>query len=193
MQQIILASTSPRRKELLRQLIGDRFIVVPSSYKENNSKKIPPHELVLQHALGKAQQVATRYERAYVIGADTVIVHEDYILGKPKTKDAAIEMLKQISGSTVQCITGLAIVQGKEKIQIQDHEISELSMATISDKTAEQYVRLGESLDRAGGFAIEQHGAIFVKTINGCYSSIVGLPLFKLNDMFSRIGISLLT
>ncbi|MFA5134973.1 MAG: Maf family protein [Patescibacteria group bacterium] len=189
---IVLASGSARRRKLLEQLIGKRFSVIPSSYQEDNSQNVEPPELVTRHALGKALQVAEQDARAYVIGADTVIVHRGMILGKPHTEQDAIGMLKRISGATVECLTGVALVNRHEGVTLLDREITLLSMAAISSDLAEQYVRLGESLDRAGGFAVERHGALLVKKISGCYYNVVGLPLYKLAAMLERAGVRVL-
>lgn len=191
MKKIILASSSPRRKELLQMVIGDNFEVQTSSYEENNSLDLSPKDLVLHQALEKARDVAKKNKTGMVIGADTVVVFNDKVLGKPHTKERAEQMLNRINGKVVEVITGLAVIDIKRKKELQDYELTKVKMKSMSAEEIRAYIRTGEPLDKAGAFGIQGKASVLVEMINGCYFNVVGLPLLNLNNLLSRIGISI--
>ncbi|MFH0856670.1 MAG: Maf family nucleotide pyrophosphatase [bacterium] len=191
MPKIILASSSPRRKELLRQIIGDNFIIETSSYEENNAFKTTPKNLVMHHSREKGRAVAKHFKNGIVISADTVVVFKNKILGKPHTEENAVQMLKRISGSYVNVITGLTVIDIKNGKEITNYEITKVKIKKLRDKEILNYVKSGEPLDKAGAFGIQGKGAIFIEKIDGCYFNVVGLPLFKLNKIFMQIGINI--
>lgn len=177
---MILASRSPRRKELLK-LFFDEFSIIESNYKEDNTLQLPPQELVMEHARGKARDVFKRYEKP-VIAADS-IVHLDGTLGKPHTKDNAREMLKKIQGRWIDVYSGICVISEKEEV---DFVKTRVKMAPMSNEEIEWYISTKEPLDRAGAFAVQGKGALFVEKINGCFFNVVGLPVYRLKEMLKK-------
>jgi|SRR3989338_1816110 len=191
MRKIILASSSPRRKQLLNQLIGNNFEIKPSSYKENNNLNLKPVNLVLHHSLQKAIDVAKDLKEGIVISADTLVFYKNKVLGKPFTEEKAEEMLKKLSNKNIEVITGLAVIDIENKKEIQDYEITKIKIKKLTEKEIKDYIKTKEPLDRAGAFAIQEKGAIFIEKIKGDYLGAVGLPLFKLNKILVSLGISI--
>jgi len=189
MKQIILASGSPRRKELLSTLIGGNFTIQTSDYEEDNTLNLDPKDLVLRHSLEKAKDVAKDNKEAIVIGADTIIVFENKVLGKPHTEEKAKEMLSMMNGKTVEVTTGLAVIDGDD--ELQEFEVTKLQMKQMSEKEMDDYIATKEPLDKAGAFGIQGKGAVLVEKIDGCYFNVVGLPLFKLNSLLEKVGVSI--
>lgn len=183
---IILASASPRRRELLEQ-IGCRFIFEPSAAEE--VKNGTPAELVMENALLKARQIATKHKDTWVIGADTVVAFGKEVYGKPADEADAISMLKKLSGRAHWVYTGLALVYNDECWQ--DFSATEVEMAALTEKEIEKYVSSGEPLDKAGSYAIQGRSAVFIKRIDGSYSNVVGLPLHKLYELCKKAGCKL--
>lgn len=189
-QKIILASTSPRRKELLRQ-IGLAVTVMPSDFEEDMSLNLSDAELAKTLALGKAKSVAKRLKKGVVIGSDTFIVFKKERIGKPKDKNDARKILKTLSGKTMKIYSGLAVIDLEKKKEFTDCEITELKLKKLSKKEIENYIKTGEPLDKAGAFAIQGRGAVFIQKINGCYSNVIGLPLYKLYLILQKSGIDI--
>ena len=188
---IVLASASPRRKELLEQ-IGLEFEVEPGNYEEGLSLELEPHELARKISLDKARVVAVKYKNSIVIAADTFIVFGGRILGKPHTEKDAREMLVAISGKGHSVITGFSIIDtGNNKTLSRSVEtkvyIRELTLAEI-----DAYVKSGEPLDKAGAYAIQGLGSVFVEKIDGDYYNVVGLPLSALTKALKDFGINIL-
>lgn len=191
MKKIILASGSPRRKELLQMLIGDNFEVKTSAYEEDNTLVMTPKDLVLYHSLEKGRDVAKQLPEGVVIGADTVVVFENQVLGKPRSEDEAREMLEKISGQVVEVISGIAVINIEAKKELQDFEITKVKMKQMSAEEIADYIKTGVPLDRAGAFGVQDKGAVFIEKIDGCYFNAVGLPLFKLNNLLNQLGVSI--
>jgi len=189
-KKIILASTSPRRSELLKQ-IGLDFEIMPSKYEEDMSLKMDNAGLAKALAYGKAKDVADRIKKGVVIGSDTFVVFDKKRIGKPKDKNDARKMLGMISGQWVKIYSGIAIIDVKNKKKIIDHEVTRVKIKNLTAKEIENYLRTGEPLDKAGAFAIQGRGAIFIEKINGCYSSVIGLPLNRLYVDLQKIGINI--
>lgn len=184
---IILASASPRRSELLNQ-IGCNFAVITSDVIENNHQGIPPKQLVIAHAKAKALAVAAKASSDdVIIGADTIVVLDGKVFGKPNDVQDAKKILRILSGREHQVITGIALVRGKQVLV--DYSITLVKMAEMSDKNIDKYIASGEPMDKAGAYAIQGKGAIFVESITGCYSNVVGLPLSKLAKLLDKVGV----
>ncbi len=192
MRQIILASASPRRKELLRQLIGDNFKVLPGSYHEKPHPGMNKLEFIIHNSREKAKEIASVTFHGIVIGADTVVLCDGEILGKPHTEDKAREMLRQINGKKVYVITGLTVIDIDGNLQTSTSETTSVKIKQMSDAEIEAYVKTKEPIDKAGAFAIQGKGAIIVEKIDGDYFNVVGLPLFKLNKILHEFGIDVL-
>ncbi len=190
MQKIILASGSPRRKELMALLFGDNFEIITSAYEEDNTLNLPPKELVLLHSLEKGRDVAEKLQEGIVIAADTLVSFENKVLGKPKTAQEAKEMLNKINGKMVEVLTGLAVIDTKSKKELQDFEKAKIKIKQMTSQEISGYIETGEPLDKAGAFAVQGKGAVLIEKIEGDFFGIVGLPLFKLNNLLNQLGIS---
>ncbi|MDZ7391309.1 MAG: Maf family protein [candidate division KSB1 bacterium] len=175
---LILASASARRAQLLR-LLGLDFAIVPSSVQEDNGTAQDPVQHVRELSLAKAQEVAARVVRGVVIGADTVVVLEGRILGKPADAEEARAMLAALSGRTHEVYTGFALVEKPGQRVLVDHEVTRVHFRTLSAEEIEAYVATGSPLDKAGAYGIQDLSAIFVDRIEGCFYNVVGFPLAK--------------
>ena len=183
---IILASASPRREQLLRQ-VGCEFRVEVSQAEENNAADLPPAELVRVHALAKARAVAaTAPAGEIVIGADTLVVLAGKVYGKPKSAADAESMLAELAGRTHSVWSGVAVVsQGQCLVDAVETRV------TLAKLTAEQirrYVATGEPLDKAGAYGVQGPGGVFVERIEGNYFNVIGLPLPLLYAMLVDAG-----
>ncbi|MBN2110671.1 MAG: septum formation protein Maf [Methanosarcinaceae archaeon] len=185
MNKIILASASPRRKQLLGQLIGDVFQVFSSSYSEETSEGISPEELVIDHSIGKARDVSRHFKEGVIISADTVIVCNDEIMGKPQNASIAREMLHKISGKQISVITGVTVLDIRKNRELSQCETTRLRIRELSDREIESYIRSGEYSGKAGAFAIQGKGAHFVVQIEGDISNAMGLPVSILQKMLA--------
>lgn len=192
MRQIILASASPRRKELLKQLIGDNFLVYASFYEESPCPGMHSEELLLKHSTEKARDVAKHFNSGLVISADTSVLFNGELLGKPKSSEEAEKMLKLLSGQRFLVITGLTVLDLDSGTEINELESTTVWMDEISNEQISAYVRTGEPLDKAGAFAVQGKGAAFVKKIEGDFFNVVGLPLFRLGKILQKAGVSIL-
>lgn len=190
MKQIILASGSPRRKELLQQ-IGLTFKVVPSQFKEDMSLAMKPAALARFLSLGKARAVAARYPRALVIAADTFVVFQGKMIGKPKNFAAARSTLKKLSGHRHSVITGYTILDVGNGEKITRSVETKVYFRKLSDHEISAYVSMRKPLDLAG-YAIQEISGIFVKKIEGDYYNVVGLPLSVLTEDLKKFGINVL-
>ena len=191
MRKIILASKSKQRKKLL-EIIGFDFKIEESNYMEDMTEKIPAQKLVQKLALGKAMDVAKKHKNAIIIGADSFVVLGKEFLGKPHTPQKAEEMLKKISGKKHQLITGIAIIDTKKNKIITDYEITEVWFKKLTVKEIEEYIKTGEPLDKAGGYAIQKLGCLFIRKINGGYTNVVGLPINKIYEHLLELDIDIL-
>lgn len=174
---IVLASQSPRRKEIMEQ-VGLSFIVHPSDANEVLDASLPLSKAIEQLALAKAKNVASLYPQDIVIGADTLVCFRQQALGKPKNEADAKNMLKMLSGQTHQVITGVAIwANGKSECF---HSVSDVTFYSLSDDDIDAYIAGKEPFDKAGSYGIQGKGAVFVAKIVGDYYNIVGLPIAEL-------------
>ena len=191
MKTIILASASPRRKELLEK-IGLIFKVEPSNYEEDMPLRLEPHEFARKLSLEKARAVAVRRTNSIVIAADTFVVFDGRILGKPHTERDAREMLQTISGNYHSVITGFSIIDtGTNKILSKSVE-TKVYIKALTSAEIESYAKSGEPLDKAGAYAIQGLGSVFVEKIDGDYYNVVGLPLSALTEALKEFGINIL-
>lgn len=187
---IILASASPRREELLRQ-VGCAFTVITSEVEEDNDRGLPPVELAVAHALAKARDVAAKAPEDVVVGADTIVVLDGRVYGKPRDIADARRMLAELAGREHQVITGVAVVKGDEAWT--DFAVTAVRFRTFGPETIERYLSGGEPLGKAGAYAIQGAGALLVEGIAGCYANVVGLPLVTLDKLLRRaVGVGLL-
>ena len=176
MTDIILASASPRRSELMT-LAGFRFDVICADIDEIVPEKAMPQEVVMSLALQKAQAVAKDHRKSAVVGSDTVVALDGKILGKPRSEKEAVEMLRSLSGRIHKVYTGVAIVCGEKVTSF--FEETEVEFYTLTDQEILDYVATGEPMDKAGAYGIQGRGAVLVKRINGDYFNVMGLPISK--------------
>ena len=176
MTDIILASASPRRSELMT-LAGFRFDVICADIDEIVPEKALPQEVVMSLALQKAQAVAKDHRKSAVVGSDTVVALDGKILGKPRSESEAAEMLRSLSGRIHKVYTGVAIVCGEKVTSFFDE--TEVEFYSLTDQEILDYVATGEPMDKAGAYGIQGRGAVLVKRINGDYFNVMGLPISK--------------
>ena len=184
--KLILASASPRRAEILRS-VGWPFAALPAHIDESREDGEKADAYVERVARVKAEAVAARSPGSLVLGADTVVVIDDQILGKPRDEDDAHRMLRVLNGRWHQVLTGMALVNvadGQSKVA---HEVTEVRFAEMSDEEINWYVATAEPMDKAGAYAIQGHGALFIKEIRGEYFNVVGLPVRLLYRLIGGI------
>ena len=193
MNKIILASASPRRRELLEQL-GVEFEIIPSQVEEK-MKSMEPSRMVMELSEIKAEDIYNSLsqeekELSIVIGADTVVALEDQVMGKPQSSSEAIEMLSRLQNNTHQVYTGVTLIfrkgPGKVPSKISFFEKTDVTMYPISSDEIAAYVNTGEPLDKAGAYGIQGRGAAFIKEIHGDYNNVVGLPIGRLYQEMKR-------
>ena len=178
--RIILASASPRRKELLEH-VGAEFEIIPAVGEEIITDS-SPQQAVLDLAAQKAAEVAAKVrEDAIILGADTVVAFGDKILGKPKNEADAKQMLSLLSGKTHSVYTGVSIVvrQSGESQSYSFYEETEVTMYPLSEQQILSYIRTKEPMDKAGSYGIQGKGAVFIEKIQGDYNNVVGLPIAR--------------
>jgi MAF protein len=189
MKKIYLASDSKARRKLL-SLFGLRFTVVPSRIAEKRpSRTLSFDETVKANALAKAEAVAARVSGGMVIGADTIVVMGRKVFGKPADMAAARRMLKALSGKPQWIYTGLALLDKGSGRRLVECERTKIYMDTLSDREIEAYFSRVSPLDKAGSFDIQGKGAFFIRRIEGCFYSVVGLPVRRLYRMFLKMGV----
>jgi septum formation protein len=188
MQNLILASSSPRRKELLENL-QLTFEVASSDADENFDPKLTPDEIVMELASRKAKAVGAskgQGPQSFIIGADTVVVLDGRVLGKPKDSTEAFDMLKALSGNTHSVYTGVAIIapEKEEKFYVK----TDVVFWELSDEEIRAYIDTGEPFDKAGAYGIQGFGCMLVKEIKGDYFSVVGLPVSRTVRELKKAG-----
>lgn len=190
-RDIILASNSPRRRELLSQ-IGIPFTVIPAHVDENIRQGEAPESYASRLALEKAREVGRRVGDGLIIAADTIVVLNDMILGKPSGPEEAEEMLARLSGTMHRVITGLAVVDAPTGRSAVYTAMTRVWFRDLSQEDIRAYVSSGEPLDKAGAYGIQERGALFVEKIEGCYFNVVGLPLALLAEVLKEFKINIL-
>lgn len=185
---LILASGSPRRRELLSQA-GIAYMVNPSSYKEESPKKKDPKKFVKTQAIGKACEVAAKYPGQWVLGADTIVAIDGTILGKPRNDKEATAMLRALSDRKHSVFTGVALVKNNT-IHTKVVE-TKVWFRDLSDEEIKAYVNTGEPKDKAGAYGIQGKASSFVDKLNGSYTNVVGLPLAQVCKMLHKAKVGL--
>jgi len=176
---IILASASPRRAELLRQLRPD-FQVVPSAAEEIWDEHLSPFEICQLNAHRKARLIAKKNPDLLVLGADTLVFLEDEVMGKPADHAEAERMLNQLQGRTHRVVTGVSLIHLRAHRERMFAESTDVSFHPLGPRQVRDYLAKVDPLDKAGAYAIQEHGEMIVSEISGSYSNVVGLPLEKL-------------
>ena len=186
--EIILASKSPRRRELL-QLVGLDFSVVPSNADESAISEDDPATLVRRLASVKCEAVKSARSDCLVIGADTIVVYDGQVIGKPTDAHDAKRILRLLSGKTHTVYSGLCVMTDEKKLVC--HDTTYVTFADLSDEIIDAYVATGDPLDKAGAYGIQEKAALFVDRIDGNFHNIVGLPVVHLREDLDKFGITL--
>lgn len=191
MHRIILASQSPRREMLLKQL-GLEFTSMPANIDEETLQYPDPIEAVRGNARNKAAWVAARCRSGLVLAADTIVVCDGQVLGKPVSSQDAYAKLTLLSGRSHEVVTGVCLQNALSLEFDLEHEVTRVFFRIISEEEKKAYIDSGEPQGKAGAYAIQERGAVFVDRIEGCYSNVVGLPLARVYRMLARQGIAIL-
>ncbi|HEX5605769.1 MAG TPA: Maf family protein [Candidatus Binatia bacterium] len=176
--RLVLASTSPRRRQILA-LLDVPFEVIAPEFEERISAQLPADQEVLEFALGKAQSVATKYPQGIVIGSDTIIELSGEKIGKPADREDARRILRGLSGKTHRIFTSVALVDSGER-SFMEVETVFVEMRRYTEEEIENYLGAGESADKAGAYSIQGHGSDLIKSISGDYLAAVGMPLRRI-------------
>ena len=184
MTQVVLASASPRRRELLRALVQG-FDVAPADIDERTD--LPPLEAATLLAVAKALTVAANERASIVIGADTLVFTKERVYGKPRSGKEAREMLRALRGKSHTVVTGVAFVSLDGSVHAAKSEAS-VTIAPLSDSAIEAYLASGRPLDKAGAYAIQDEDVPTVSALEGCYCAVMGLPLWRLRDLLEAAG-----
>ncbi len=186
--RLVLASTSPRRQFLLRESGIPFETVAPANAAEDFPAGEAPTGLVMRHARAKARSVAGTYPDRLVLGADTVVVIDGEVFGKPRAVAEARVMLATLQGRTHTVYTGLALLDGGRRKEMVEVEATDVTLRPMTDEEIEIYIATGEPLDKAGAYAIQGKGAFLVERVDGDYFNVVGLPLCRLGFMLASLG-----
>jgi septum formation protein len=185
--RLILASKSPRRYELLKQ-VGLDFDVIPSGIEEDYIKGESPRKHVLRLAEAKALDVGNRHPNRWVVAADTIVYVEHSILGKPKSREEAKKMLRRLSGKGHRVVTGFSVHHLEKRKGDREAVQTAVKVKKLTQAEMEWYVETGEPFDKAGGYAVQGIGSFMIESIKGSYTNVVGLPLCELIQMLNRLG-----
>lgn len=186
MEKIILASSSPRRIELLKKY-NLNPTVVKAEIQERISEGESPEQIAMALAFEKAFSVSSKFnDGEIIIGADTIVVFKDEILGKPKDKDDAFRMLKTLSGNEHSVITGICVIKANINLKVIDYQKTLVKFRKLTDDKILNYIHTNEPMDKAGAYGIQGFGEILIEKIDGCYSNVVGLPIGKLDDILNK-------
>ena len=186
--KIILASKSPRRIEIFTQL-GLNFQSIPSNFDEKSLDIEDPIEFAKIASLKKAKNVAKKFNNSLIISADTIVVLDNKIIGKPNSKENAIEILQKLSDNTHKVITGFSMIKLDDNIEITDYDITKVTFRKLDKNEIIEYITQYEPYDKAGAYGIQDIRAVLVKKINGCYFNVLGFPLSKFYERFIKLGI----
>ena len=187
--RLILASASPRRKELLASL-GVAFEIIPADVTEHEAPDADPREMVRHNAALKADWVAARHPDATIIGADTTVFIGRTVLNKPRDRAEARAMLRLLRGRTHTVFTGLAIRRQRDGLKLDQGVASEVTFKAFDDATLDLYLSRVHTLDKAGGYAIQDHGELIIAGFTGSHTNIVGLPLEEMKQLLTRAGLT---
>ncbi|MFC1788790.1 Maf family protein [Thermodesulfobacteriota bacterium] len=189
---LILASKSPQRRYLLEKA-GLSFSVIPSDIDETTLPLLPPEVYVRVLSEAKAEFIAKKYSEKWVIGADTIVLKDGVVLGKPGSIDEARSMLKQLSGQTHQVFTGYSVLCKAKNRKFSETVQTEVLFKNLTDEEIEWYIHTKEPFDKAGAYAIQGLGTFLVKRINGSYTNVVGLPVCEVIEFLIKEGVVGLT
>ena len=185
---IILASQSPRRRELLKRMGLAGFRVVSPDVDEHMEEDLPPAQLVCRLSQRKARAVREQVgDEGLIIAADTVVALDGTVLGKPADELAAFKMLSTLSGVRHQVYTGLTVLRGGE--EHTEYEVTDVSFRELTQGEIEDYIRTGEPMDKAGAYGIQGYGALFISGIQGDYYNVMGLPVCRLGQLLETLGV----
>ncbi|MCS7280149.1 MAG: Maf family protein [Desulfobacterota bacterium] len=185
---IILASESTRRVDLLRTL-GIPFSIIPPSINEERKKGETPKDYVRRISMEKAMTIAKFFPDKWVIGADTVVVHKNRLIGKPENEEDAYRTLKMLKGKWHKVITGFSIVNIEKNVYHTDSVETKVFLKDLSDEEIVRYIKTCEPFGKAGSYAIQGKGGFMVKEIRGSYANVVGLPICELVEALQSLGI----
>ncbi|BAH42808.1 septum formation protein Maf [Brevibacillus brevis NBRC 100599] len=188
---LILASSSPRRRELL-QTLGLSFTVITSDVDETTAEHLTASEVVEELSLRKAKEVASRLTEGVVLGSDTVVVLDDQILGKPIDEMDAYRMLSMLQGQEHTVYSGVALIDVETGRTEVSHSLTHVRIRALTEQEIKSYIATGEPMDKAGSYAIQGIGATIVEGINGDYFTVVGLPLGLTSTLLTRFGMPIL-
>lgn len=184
MKSLILASTSPRRRELIKKL-KIPFKAADSGYQEKKHKHLKPKDLVLLLALGKARAVAKQYPNSVIVGADTVVEYRGQVLGKAKNKAHARRMLQMLNGKANYVITGMVVIKGRRIIKHRD--VVKVVFKKYSNAVIEDYIKTGEYADKAGAYGIQGAGKMLIKKVEGDKEVVLGLSIKSLRKILKNL------
>ena len=185
---IILASESTRRVDILRTL-GISFSIIPPNINERRKKDEPPREFVLRMSYEKAHKVGNLFPDNWVIGADTVVVLKNKILGKPKSEKDAFSMLKMLRGKWHRVLTGYCVLNISKNIIFRDAVETKVFVRDLTDEEIKRYIKTSEPLDKAGSYAVQGKGGYMVKQIRGSYTNVVGLPICEVAEALISLDV----
>ncbi len=190
----VLASKSPRRKELLKNM-GIQAEIIPANIDEDSLSSLPPEKMVTQLALLKATDVARSFSgKTYVIAADTIVVKDGEVYGKPRDISDARRMLENLSGETHSVYTGYCVIRCSDGTAVARFEKTDVTFRAIEKSEINEYIKSREPMDKAGAYGIQGKGSMFIEKINGDYFNVVGLPVCALSKLLrEEFGINVLT
>lgn len=190
--KIVLASNSPRRKELLHQIFDD-FDIIKSGFNEEDVKEKDPNKLVQILSLKKTEEVFKKVESDYlkliVIGGDTLVYFDRQVLGKPKDEEDAYNTLKKLQGNKNEVYSAFTVMMKKEGKITKETNLTKsiVAMKSMTDEEIKEYIKTGEPLDKAGSYAVQGIGSKYIQNIDGSYNSVVGLDIEKLKEMLKKL------
>ena len=188
---IVLASASPRRRELLSMLGVENFKIIPAVGEEIIDTGMTPDEIVRSLSIEKAAEVSKLCQSEdVIIAADTVVALDGEIMGKPCGKDEAFQMLSKLSGRTHDVFTGVTVMQGKKAFT--EFERTSVRFRELTEREISAYIETGEPMDKAGSYGAQGIGSLFVESIEGDFFNVMGLPLCRLSKMLEKVGVILI-
>lgn len=185
MNNIILASSSPRRRELLEKF-KLKHTVMESKIIEKSNPQDGPYEMAMSLAFEKAYNIGKNHEENIVIGADTIVFFQNQILGKPQDEKDARRILELLSGNEHKVITGIALINLNKRVKVVDFEETSVRFRKLDKKLIDRYIATKEPFDKAGAYGIQGYGGLLVEKINGCYNNVIGLPVGKLDKLLNK-------
>ena len=190
-QEIILASASKRRSRILKEC-GIAHSIMVSNVPEKMDREKGAKFNAMHNARAKAEKVAKKLKNGFIIGADTIVLAGEHLVGKPKTKKDAKRLLKLFSGKTILVYTALYVIDARKSKSKSAVDVSKVRVKRLSPKEIDKFVKIAGPHDKAGGFSIEGPGAFIFDNIEGSFYNVLGLPLMKLDALFKKFGVNLL-